>query len=108
MAKHRTAGTTDQQAQEFARLLRARGDYEHVTVRAQRGHLILYADDSPVARLTPLDRDTFGLGFHRHTGRWEPMPFAGPLTEMADTIVQTLAPYLESWRPTDRNSGSDH
>jgi hypothetical protein len=108
MAKRSAADITDQQAQEFTSLLRARGEYEHITVRAQRGHLIVYADESPVARLTPLDRDTFGLGFHRHTGRWESMPFNGSLTEMADTVVQTLAPYLESWRPTDRNSGSDH
>jgi hypothetical protein len=103
-----STATTAAQAENLTNLLRARGGYEHVSVRAERGHLVIYSDDSSVARLTPLERGTYGLSFQRHTGRWEAMPFTGSLDEMADTVVDTLAPYLESYGTTDRNSGSDH
>ena len=95
-------------AEKLTTLLRASGDYQHVSVRAERGHLVIYSHDSPVARLTPLEPETYGLSFQRHTGRWEGMPFAGSLDEMAHSVVDTLAPYLESYPPTDRNSGSHH
>jgi hypothetical protein len=89
--------------------LRADGGYDHVTVRRQRGYLYVHAgDDIPVARLTPLGDNTYGLSFHHHTGRWEPMPFQGNLAHLAKTLISTLGPYLrlaEGFSP--RNSGSD-
>lgn len=36
------------------------------------------------------------------------MPFAGPLDDIAATLVQTLAPYLERWDFSREISGSDH
>ena len=50
----------------------------------------------------------YGLSFMRHTGRWEPMPFSGPLQEMADTVVSTLGAYLARYDFPRGISGSDH
>jgi hypothetical protein len=47
-----------------------------------------------VARLTPLGANAYGLSFHHHTGRWEPMPYSGPLDDLAAVIVEQLAPFL--------------
>ena len=88
--------------------IQAEGDYGHVTVRRHRGYLYVHAgDDIPVARLTPVGDDTYGLSFHHHSGRWEPMPFQGGLAHMAKTLVSTLGPYLElAGGFSPRNSGS--
>ena len=98
----------DQAAAECCAAIQTLGDYAHVTVRAQRGPLYLYADDpeAPVARLHPLRDATYGLSFHHHSGRWEPLPFSGDLAHMATVIVQTLGAYLERWENAPLNSGS--
>ena len=111
MAAHKSSRretVTDNQAIDLATAIHALGDYAHISVRAARGHLTIYpGDDDPVARLTPLGGGQYGLSFHRHTGQWQHMPFAGDLTHMADTIVETLGMYLE--RSFSRMiSGSDH
>ena len=42
---------TDQQAQQLCDAIHSLGDYEHVSVRAERGHLNIYTDEyGPVAR----------------------------------------------------------
>ena len=100
---------TDQQAQELCDAIRSLGDYEHVHVRAERGHLNIYPDEyKPVARFFPLGGHEYSLSFRNHSGRWEPMPFAGDITHLAKDLVTTLAPYLQSWDFTDRKSGSEH
>ena len=46
---------TDQQAQQLCHAIHSLGDYEHVSVRAERGHLNIYTDEyGPVARFSPL------------------------------------------------------
>ena len=103
------ASPNDQAAAECCAAIKTLGDYAHVTVRAQRGLLYVYADDpeDPVARLHPLrDATTYGLSFHHHSGRWEPMPFSGDLAHMAIVIVQTLGAYLARWENAPLNSGS--
>ncbi len=69
---------------------------EGMYVRAWGDHLIIgrqepfgpsgemEADDR--LRLTVLNRSSFGLSVHRHTGRWEKTPFSGTLDELADVI----------------------
>jgi len=107
--KRRTETVTDEQAERLTAALHALGDYAHVSVRAERGHLHIYSGDGdPVARLTPLGGGQHGLSFHRHTGQWERMPFAGDLAHMAETIVTTLGPYLERGDFSRGMSGSDH
>ena len=83
------------EADALQRALHALGEYAHVTVRAERGHLNIFIDDgAPVARVTPLGATQYGLSFHSHTGRWETMPFIGALIPLAHDLVMTLGPYL--------------
>jgi hypothetical protein len=91
--------------------IRALGNFAHVTVRSQRGHLNIFVDEdsmAAVARLTPIGADTYGLSFHSHTGKWEPMPFAGTLSDLAETVVTVLSAHLERWEFTPGMNRSDH
>lgn len=100
---------TNWEAERLRDAIHARGDYGHVTVRPERGHLNVYSgDEHPVARLTPLGAGHYGLSFHKHTGRWEPMPFRGDLNQMADALVNALGIYLERWDFSRGSSGSGH
>ena len=82
-------------ANALQRALHALGDYAHLEVRAARGHLNIFIDDgAPVARVTPIGLNQYGLSFHSHTGRWEKMPFVGDLVPLAHDLVTTLGPYL--------------
>ena len=56
----RTSHAQDEAAQLTA-AIHALGNYNHVTVEAQRGSLHVLVDDEPVARLTPLGGDRYGL-----------------------------------------------
>ena len=105
----RSLAPTDDDAETLRRAIHTLGDFAHITVRSQRGHLIIRSDgDDPVARLTPIGAGQFGMSFHRHTGRWEPMPFVGDLSQQADTLVAALGAYLQRYDFSDINSGSDH
>jgi len=105
----RRAQPTADDADVLRRAIHALGDYGHVSVRAARGHLTIYVDDgAPVARATPLGAGQFGLTFHTHTGRWEPMPVVADLTRLAHDLVGLLGPYLQRSDFPDRKSGSDH
>ena len=76
------------EADALLRALHGLGDYAHVAVRAERGHLNIFIDDgAPVARVTPLGAHQYGLSFHRHTGRWETMPFVGEVVPLAHDLV---------------------
>ena len=105
----RRAGPTPDDADVLRRAIHALGVYGHVSVRAARGHLTICVDDgAPVARATPLGAEQFGLSFHTHAGRWEPMPVVADLTHLAHDLVGVLGPYLQRSDFPDRNSGSDH
>lgn len=91
---------TQSAAIELERLVRARGDYAHVSVHARAGHLNVEATDQQgerciVARATPIGPGQYGLSFRRHTGQYEPMPVSGELEEVADGLTGLLAPYLD-------------
>jgi len=84
------------EADALQRALHGLGDYAHVAVRVERGHLNIFIDDgAPVARVTPIGANQYGLSFHSHTGRWEKMPFVGELIPLAHDLVTALGPYLE-------------
>ena len=92
----RSTPVSAREADALERALRALGDYPHVAVRAERGHLKIFVDEgAPVARVTPLGAHQYGLSFHRHTGRWEQMPFVGDLVPLAHDLVTALGPYLD-------------
>lgn len=106
---HHGASATEQEAERLQAGIRALGDYAHVSVRLTRGHLSIFAgDEQPVARLTPLGAGQYGLSFMRHTGRWEPMPFSGHLSDLPHTVVSTLGPHLARYDFPSGMSGSDH
>jgi hypothetical protein len=99
---------TEPEAEHLQQLIAALGDFARVDVRALRGHLHIYAGDGEaVARATPLGGGHFGLSFRSHTGRWERLPFAGSIEQIAQDLVRALAPYLEVGS-SDRNGGADH
>lgn len=99
---------TQADAEKLAGALHSLGDFAHVKVRLSRGHLEICPDKDPVARATPLGGGQYGLSYRSHTGRWERMPFTGPLETLASDIISALAPHLERWNFPDSNSGSDH
>ncbi|MGH7671674.1 MAG: hypothetical protein ACREMC_02155 [Gemmatimonadales bacterium] len=96
------------EAEQLATAIHALGNYRHVTVEAQRGLLYVHADEEPVARLTPLGRDQYGLSFHQHTGRWEPTPFTGDLAHLAGVLVSEFGAYLASCDFPPTKNGSAH
>jgi hypothetical protein len=110
MATRNPKAVTDQAAHQLQAGIRRLGNFEHVSARVQRGHLVVVSGDDewPVARLTLLGGDHYALSFRRHDGRWEPMPFAGPLDDVATTLATTLAPYLQPVDFPSAISGSDH
>ena len=100
----RQHASLDQDAASLEDLLRARGEYGHVGVRAARGHLLIENRSAPedpevVARATPLGGATFGLSLRTHTDRWETMPVAGSLADVAAATVELLGPYLAPYDP---------
>lgn len=103
----RTSHAQDEAAQLTA-AIHALGNYNHVTVEAQRGSLHVLVDDEPVARLTPLGGDRYGLSFHQHTGRWEPTPFTGDLAQLAGVLVTEFGAYLASYDFPPTKNGSPH
>ena len=105
----RSAPISSHEADTLCPVLHALGEYAHLSVRAERGHLSIRVDNGdPVARFTPLGADHYGLSFHSHTGRWEPMPFVGDLAQLAHDLVTVVGPYLTRPDFSDRTSGSDH
>jgi hypothetical protein len=101
--------STHPDAELLQRRIHALGRYEHVRVRAQRGYLYVYTgDDDPIARLYAMGAGRYGVEFHRHTGRWEPMPLAGEIGRVAYDLVNALGPYLDPQDFSDWKSGSDH
>jgi hypothetical protein len=102
--------THERLAEEFCAAIRALGDYAHVTLRSQRGLFYVYADDpeDAVARFHPLGDGTYGLSFHHHSGRWEPMPFSGDLSVITTALVQALGAYLATREKAPGTSESHH
>ena len=108
---HKAKPSSSAHSADVAKLqqaIRKLGDFAHIKVRFARGNLEICPDENPIARATPLGGGRYGLSFHSHTGRWEPMPFIGPLEELARDIVDALGPYLERRDFSDTNFRSDH
>jgi hypothetical protein len=95
----REGGTAQAQALQVLSLIRARGPYEHLDVRVDRGHLVIESREAQgartVARLTPLGAGLFGASFCRHDGHWERMPISGSMQNVVDNLIDMLAPYLQ-------------
>ena len=105
----RSTPVSTEEADALQRALHALGDYAHVAVRAERGHLNIFIDDdAPIARATPIGVHQYGLSFNSHTGRWERMPFVGDLVPLAHDLVTALGPYLARPDFSGGTRGSGH
>jgi len=112
MATRKTSAkslATESEAARLAQLIHELGDYAHVSVKAERGHLCIYVgdDEDAVARLTPV-AGGYGLSFHNHTGRWEPMPVSGEMAHVARDMISHLGIYFDKIDFSPRNSGSGY
>ncbi len=82
--------------------LLALGDFDHLHVRRQAGHVLIEQPgpkDAPndryaVLRLTLISGFRFGLSLRRHTGRWEKMPVSGVLNDVLADAVTMFGPWL--------------
>jgi hypothetical protein len=101
---------TDLHACSLQSAIHALGDFAHVSVRAERGHLNIFLDDGRflVARFTPLAAGQYGLSYHNTSGRWEKMPFVGELASLAQHLVEVLGPFLQRLDFPSGINGSDH
>jgi hypothetical protein len=85
-------------AVELQRQLRKSLGHDQIIAQAYGRHLLIKRldDDVPtvVARLTELGSNSYGAAFRSHSGRWEPLPDSGSLSEMAQMLVRNLQPYL--------------
>lgn len=76
-----------------------------LTVRVERGHLVVYnpgpqwAKKAPAPqrrlRLTPINTAIYRLSYFRHTGRWWPLSCTGTIKELAAIVASHLEPLLE-------------
>lgn len=86
-------------ADHLQRLIHVTPRHAHVAVRAHGAHLLIELAVAlarePVARATRLAPGHFGLSFRSHTGRWEPLPVAGDLVEIARALSEELGAYLD-------------
>jgi hypothetical protein len=79
--------------------LDARGEFAHLHVRAAGPHVVIESRTSsraegkaPVARLTSLGRDAYGLSFYDPGAGWEPIVLVDLLDEIVDTMLGGLDP----------------
>lgn len=88
----------EQGARDLVALLRQRQGLEHLDVVVRGDAVILFSteDGEQVrrARFTALGAGHYGLSLMRHTGRWEPTPFHGPLPEVVEVLVSQLGFHL--------------
>src|SRR5580692_9703406 len=80
----------------------ALGDFAHLHVRTSGHHVLIESRPegreqgrTPLARLTALGRDAFGLSFYDPSAGWEPIVLVDYLDEIVVTMVGGLDPDLE-------------
>lgn len=82
-------------AAELQRELARLTGHELATVRPFGKHLLIQInrDDTvdTMARLTEIARNSYESAFRSHTGRWEPLPGTGNLSEVTALVVDLLA-----------------
>jgi hypothetical protein len=78
------------------------GDFGHLVVYREGDHLfIAHAgppdapdDADPVLRISHAGQWRFGLSLRRPSGRWQPVPIAGPMVTVVAEAVQTFGSWL--------------
>lgn len=87
-----------QGADDLRALLRRHAGLEHLDVEVRGGAVIIFSTEDGAkvrrARFTALGAGHYGLSLMRHTARWEPTPFHGPLPEVVEVLVSQLGFHL--------------
>lgn len=87
------------EAIELQRLLRQHLGHDQVVVEKYGDHMVIDVltpwGQERIARLTPIGRGHYGLGFRSHTGRWVALPYTGPLKAMAKLTAEQLGGHLD-------------
>jgi len=88
----------DQGAQEVLALLHVHEGLEPLDVEVRGDAVIVFSRENGEklrrARFTWLGAGHYRLYPTRHTMRWEPTPFAGPLPDVLDVLVSRLGFHL--------------
>ena len=86
-----------QEAEALKALLAREPGLEHLYVKKHGHSLKICAGDPPwpLARITALDRNLWGLSLPLHNGRWERTPFVGTMEELVHTLTIDLRVYLD-------------
>ena len=72
--------------------LAALGDYAHLCVKRTGTHLLIaQVEGAPLARLTRLGEEAWGLSFRDGEGRWEPIL----LVDGLDGVVTSMSAALD-------------
>jgi hypothetical protein len=86
------------EATALQRLLHQRGR-THLSVSARGSHLTVYSGTQsapePRIRLSRLPGAQYGVSFPAWSGRWEPTPFSGSLTEVLETVEAHFGFHLD-------------
>ena len=98
MAQRVERARVERGATELLALLRQHEGLEHLDVEVRGDAVIVFSMEDGAkrrrARFTWLGAGHYGLSLTRHTGRWEPTPFTGPLPEVVDVLVSQLGFHL--------------
>ena len=85
-------------ATELLALLRQHEGLAHLDVEVRGDAVIVFSMEDGAklrrARFTWLGAGHYGLSLTRHTGRWEPTPFTGPLPDVVDVLACQLGFHL--------------
>ena len=98
MAQRVERARVEHGATELRALLRQHEGLDHLEVEVRGDAVIVFSMEEGAklrrARFTWLGAGHYGLSLTRHTGRWEPTPFTGPLPEVVDVLVSQLGFHL--------------
>lgn len=79
-------------------LVQRHGGLDHLEVRRHGASLVLYTRLGDVsinrARLTAVSRTRWRLDMPLHSGRWQPTPYVGSLTQIFGVLTGELAPLM--------------
>lgn len=82
----------------LADLVQRHGGLDHLEVRRRGASLVLYTRLGDVsinrARLTAVSRTRWRLDMPLHSGRWQPTPYVGSLTQIFGVLTGELAPLM--------------
>ncbi len=90
-------------ASRVRRRLEELGGWGHLHVRSYGAHILVeprptnrVRDRDPIARLTALGHDAFGLAFRRNGGGWDPMVLIDTLDEIVSAMTAVIGAELRT------------